>query len=114
MENIDIIDLKRITRENEASEEDFKTLADQFETKLKDVGFVYLLNHGIAPEIFDEALMASTDYFNLPEDVKKLDSIGHGPEFQGWVASGREVFNQNKQVSKLLAVAIPSNLKSRE
>ena len=99
MENIKTIDMASILSVNGPREGalELSNVSQQFTQSLGTIGFVYVVNHGINEEIIEEAMEASYEYFKLDEAIKKEDTIGHGPEFQGWVAQGREVFDQNEE-----------------
>ena len=96
MENIKTVDLAPILTGEEPGVEELRKVSQEFSQSLKTIGFVYLINHGIEDEVIEQAMEASKEYFKLDEAIKKEDTIGHGPEFQGWVAQGREVFDQDE------------------
>ena len=93
MKAIDSVDISGLVT-NEDDKDNLVKISEKLAASLKTTGFVYLTNHGVGEEVIKEALTASAEYFKLDEAVKARDAVGHGPEFQGWVARGREVFDQ--------------------
>ena len=96
MDKIESVDLAAILQNEAPEEQEFVKISAQFGRSLGTDGFVYLLNHGVAEDIINQAMEASNQYFKLDDTIKKEDTIGHGPEFQGWVSQGREVFDQDE------------------
>ena len=75
-------------------EEAYQQLAPPVAAALETTGFIYLRNHGLQGRVVEEAMATSMEFFHLPEEVKA--GISKGPEYQGWVAQGREVFDQDE------------------
>ena len=95
MPSIQVVDIAAISLANTApAEDDYKALAGVLESCFKDIGFVYIKNHGIDQAVITEAMKASMKFFNLERDVKSLSK--KGAEFQGWVEQGREIFDQDE------------------
>jgi isopenicillin N synthase-like dioxygenase len=56
-----------------------------------EVGFFYLVGHGVDRELIDELLDVSRRFFDLPTDEKlKLENI-HSPQFRGYTRVGGEL-----------------------
>jgi len=92
---IPVIDITAISLDIECPEqEDFEKLSHVFSSSFSDIGFIYISNHGIKSESIQGAFKASNDYFSLPNEVKEEDR--KGPEYQGWVEQGREIFDQDE------------------
>lgn len=49
-----------------------KAVAKDLAEACRGVGFVYIVNHGVTPELLDEAFGWSKKLFDLPEDKKML------------------------------------------
>ena len=96
MGRIESVDLGALIQHEEHEEETIVEISQHLAKSLRTIGFVYLLNHGIDEETIIQAMEASAEYFKLDDTIKKADTIGHGPEFQGWVSQGREVFDQDE------------------
>ena len=67
-----------------------RNLFDAFE----NVGFVYIKDHGIDPQLIENAKKRSKEFFDLREERKLKTSISTKTEhgLQGYIAPGREVF----------------------
>eukprot|EP00091_Calanus_sinicus_P009458 TRINITY_DN2212_c0_g1_i4.p1 TRINITY_DN2212_c0_g1~~TRINITY_DN2212_c0_g1_i4.p1 ORF type:complete len:140 (-),score=49.59 TRINITY_DN2212_c0_g1_i4:1-420(-) len=95
MPSIQVVDIAAISLANTAPpEEDYKALAGVLESCFKDIGFVFIKNHGIDQAVITEAMQASMEFFNLERDVKSVSR--KGAEYQGWVEQGREIFDQDE------------------
>lgn len=75
-------------------EDAYHLLAPPVASALHTTGFIYLRNHGLQGKVVEEAMATSMEFFHLPEEEKA--GISKGPEYQGWVAQGREVFDQDE------------------
>ncbi|KAJ7445054.1 Clavaminate synthase-like protein [Mycena latifolia] len=70
---------------------DRKAVAEDILASLKDVGFVYLLNHGIPPERIAAMFAVSKAFFAQPLDVKQLaPHPPSGTHHRGYSSPGRE------------------------
>jgi isopenicillin N synthase-like dioxygenase len=58
-----------------------------------EVGFFYLVGHGIPQELIDEVLDVSRRFFALPEDDKLAIENVHSPQFRGYTRTGKELTN---------------------
>ncbi|PWR23925.1 isopenicillin N synthase family dioxygenase [Zavarzinia compransoris] len=58
----------------------------------RDVGFLYVTGHGMAPALFDGLLAAATEFFARPHDEKMQVYIGRSSNHRGYVPVGEEVF----------------------
>jgi isopenicillin N synthase-like dioxygenase len=54
------------------SPEDKKAVARDLAEACRSVGFVYVINHGVTPELLEEAFSWSKKLFDLPEEKKML------------------------------------------
>ena len=59
----------------------------------KDIGFVYLLNHGISDELLQEAFCRSREFFNLPVEVKNKYLASPETHHKGYFGLGNEAFD---------------------
>jgi isopenicillin N synthase-like dioxygenase len=68
-----------------------------FRAKLRevthDVGFFYLVGHGIPQDLIDEVLDLSRKFFALPESDKLAIENVHSPQFRGYTRTGKELTN---------------------
>src|SRR3954471_2061250 len=58
-----------------------------------EVGFFYLVGHGIPQELIDEVLAVSRAFFDLPEEQKLAIENVHSPQFRGYTRTGEELTN---------------------
>jgi len=95
MDRIEVLDIQTIAldRGHQPTQEEYRSIGARLGEAFTHTGFVYLNNHGIDAEVVKQAMTASLEYFLLTEDVKSQHS--KGPEYQGWVAQGREIFDQD-------------------
>lgn len=54
------------------SSEERKAIANQLVDQCRRVGFIYIVNHGVEPELLDSAFSWSKRLFNLEQDKKML------------------------------------------
>jgi isopenicillin N synthase-like dioxygenase len=68
--------------------------AEQFLEKLRrtthDVGFFYLVGHGVEKQLIDEVLDVSRRFFELPENEKLAIENVHSAQFRGYTRVGGE------------------------
>lgn len=67
--SLPVIDFSRWLK---GSPEEKKAAAKDLAEACRGVGFVYIVNHGVTPELLDEAFGWSKKLFDLPEDKKML------------------------------------------
>merc|ERR1712055_1257458 len=93
---IAVVDAGKISlaREDQPEAEDFAEVSKELCSAFQDTGFAYLLNHGIKQHLVQQAMEKSLEFFSLDEEVKV--QMSKGPEYQGWVAQGREIFDQDE------------------
>ena len=64
------------------------------------VGFIYIKDHGIDEAVIRNAMESSLGYFLLPQEVK--EAFPREPDVQqGYVAPGREIFDQKEDGTKV-------------
>ncbi|OCL14082.1 Clavaminate synthase-like protein [Glonium stellatum] len=91
------------------SEAEQKEVAAQIDEAFRNVGFVYLTNHGVPQERVDECFEWSAKFFALPTSTKLLAPHPPGStHHRGYSGLGQEKVSQNvfdeEQLSKLRAV----------
>ena len=59
MDKIESVDLAAILQNEAPEDQEFVKISEQFASSLKMVGFVYLLNHGVAEDIINQAMEPS-------------------------------------------------------
>lgn len=77
------------------SPEDKKKVAQELAQACREVGFIYVINHGVAPELLEEAFGWSKKLFDLPEEKKMLAPHPPGPNVhRGYSWPGLEKVSQ--------------------
>jgi isopenicillin N synthase-like dioxygenase len=66
---------------------------EQLRQVTHDVGFFYLVGHGIPQELIDEVLDVSRRFFELPDADKLAIENIHSPQFRGYTRVGEELTN---------------------
>jgi isopenicillin N synthase-like dioxygenase len=114
MSRIRVVDIGRVgLNVDEASFEDLKIVGKELSGAFKEIGFVFVSNHGIEESIITSARKASKEYFKvfactdnntiislfkLKPEVKGSNEKGSGWNvYQGWVKPGKEVFDQDEK-----------------
>jgi isopenicillin N synthase-like dioxygenase len=59
----------------------------------RDIGFLYVANHGVPRELFRQLLAVTTEFFGRPHDEKMAVYIGNSTNHRGYVPEGEEVFS---------------------
>lgn len=95
---IPVVDISSISlaKKEEPKEEDYRNLSGKLAQALTQTGFVYITGHGVMEAVINKAREASLQFFQLEELVKTEHRMG--PEYQGWVGQGREIFSQDSDV----------------
>ncbi|KUI66804.1 hypothetical protein VM1G_02190 [Cytospora mali] len=79
----------------QGSPEERKKVAKDLAEACRSVGFVYIVNHGVAPDLLDEAFGWSKKLFDLPEEKKMLAPHPPGPNVhRGYSWPGLEKVSQ--------------------
>ena len=55
----------------ESNLEDRRRIASEITAACRKLGFVYIVNHAIPPELLEEALSWSKKFFDLPQEEKE-------------------------------------------
>lgn len=63
----------------------WKAVADQMGAAAREVGFFYIVNHGITPQKIEAAYKAAETFFGLPDDIKRRYYIGDSLNHRGYV-----------------------------
>ena len=75
-----------------------------------NVGFVYIKDHGIDENLIQKSMEASRNYFLLPQKIK--EAFPRQPSIQqGYVAPGREIFDQKEDGSKVKQIILLGAIK---
>ena len=92
---ISVVDVENISINTaNPSSEHYTNLAQEIKCCFREIGFMYIKNHGIPAETIEKAMKESLNFFQLPKEVK--EKTRKGVEYQGWVEQGREIFDQDE------------------
>lgn len=72
-------------------EESAQRFRQQLRQATHEVGFFYLVGHGIPQALIDDILVVSRRFFELPEEEKLAIENIHSPQFRGYTRIGREL-----------------------
>jgi isopenicillin N synthase-like dioxygenase len=88
--NVPIVDLQGLTSHSTSQRIE---LSKQLNTICHEIGFFYIVNHGIEPALCDKFRRMQKRFFELPELQKQKLSKHHSPQFRGWEKLGSELTN---------------------
>lgn len=57
---------------------------------LVSVGFLYISNHGVPPNVINNLIDILPQFFNLPHGDKQEVALGNSPHFLGYSSAGSE------------------------
>jgi hypothetical protein len=86
--NIPIIDFLTWTSPSKVSSEGRLQTARELVQACHSYGFVYIKNHGIAPELVKQAFEMSQKFFDLPIKKRKLVANANTGAFRGYIWPG--------------------------
>ena len=84
---------------------DRQSNASRLTTICHEVGFFYLVDHGIEQEFFDYYFARMASFFALPEEVKATIDKRRSPHFRGWERVGAELTNNQPDYREQLDVS---------
>ena len=82
-----ILDLARLNQ-NPAYRAAF---LDNLRYAARDIGFFYIINHGIAPHLLEDVQHEARRFFALPDDEKAQVAMIHSPHFRGYNRAAAEL-----------------------
>ena len=65
----------------------------EFRQICHEIGFFYLINHGVENEFLDKHMKVIQVFFDLPLEYKQTIDKSQSPQFRGWEALGSELTN---------------------
>ena len=74
-----------------------------------EVGFFYVINHGIPPSASKAYLATIKNFFALPEDIKKAIDKSSSPQFRGWEKLGSELTNNQVDYREQIDIGVDRN-----
>ncbi|BAZ29791.1 2OG-Fe(II) oxygenase [Cylindrospermum sp. NIES-4074] len=93
MVEIPIIDLSTFTNGNATTRQ---TVVKQIYQACHEIGFMYLQNPGISPDLIDQIFIQSKSFFNLPLELKQQQAWSDEYSNTGYVGMERERLDPNK------------------
>jgi isopenicillin N synthase-like dioxygenase len=87
LSSLPILDLSRL----DAGAEEAARFRSDLREVTHDVGFFYLVGHGVDPDLIDEILAESRRFFELPVEQKLEIENVHSPQFRGYTRVGGEL-----------------------
>jgi isopenicillin N synthase-like dioxygenase len=85
--SLPILDLGRLN----AGETERKTFLEDLRRAARDVGFFYLVGHGIPPSQIAGVQALARRFFALPAEEKRAVAMVNSPHFRGYNAAGAEI-----------------------
>jgi isopenicillin N synthase-like dioxygenase len=82
-----MLDISRLN----GSAEERAHVAAELRAILHEHGFFYLSGHGVDPQLIDEVLRVSKQFFALPEAAKLEIDMVRSPHFRGYTRAGAEL-----------------------
>lgn len=89
LDSLPVLDISELDQGDAAA----AAFRDKLRQVTHDVGFFYLVGHGIPQELIDEVLDVSRRFFELPEADKLAIENVHSPQFRGYTRTGEELTN---------------------
>jgi len=99
LERIPIVDIADIgLGAEDPTFQAFQNVGSHLDTAFREIGFVYLANHGLNPGTVSRSMQSSKTFFLQNEEQKtKFKREVNTGDISGWVAQGREFFNEDGQ-----------------
>ncbi len=82
-----ILDLARLNQ-NPA---DRAAFLDHLRYAARDIGFFYIVNHGVDTRLLEDVQSEARRFFALPEEEKALVAMIHSPHFRGYNRAAAEL-----------------------
>jgi isopenicillin N synthase-like dioxygenase len=82
-----ILDLSQLN----GSETDRSAFLSQLRYAAREIGFFYLINHGISPELQQAVQDEARSFFALPDDEKQQVAMIRSPHFRGYNRAASEL-----------------------
>ncbi|XP_076326264.1 uncharacterized protein LOC143233667 [Tachypleus tridentatus] len=92
MISIPVVDIEAVglKQSGQPSNEAFHKVASEIHQAFSQIGFVYLVNHGISQEQFSAFFQKSREFFLLPLEVKeKYKRLPN--HYDGYLSSDKEI-----------------------
>ncbi|ODM96320.1 hypothetical protein Ocin01_10360 [Orchesella cincta] len=90
--SIPIVDIGKISVSN-SKPSDWEVVAEEIRKALHEVGFMYLINHGIPSDVIAANFEISEQFFSLPKEIKRKYKKNMKESRNGWVEPGEELLH---------------------
>jgi isopenicillin N synthase-like dioxygenase len=70
-----------------------------------ELGFFYLVGHGVEPEFLERYFTTLKAFFSLPQSIKSTIDKRNSPYFRGWEREGAELTNNRPDIREQLDVS---------
>lgn len=87
MRTLPILDLSLLA----GTDDDAARFRDELRRATHEIGFFYLVGHGLPPEFFDRMMATAGAFFALPVEAKLAIENTHSPHFRGYTRMGGEL-----------------------
>ncbi len=87
MRTLPILDLSLLA----GTDDDAARFRDELRRATHEIGFFYLVGHGLPPEFFDRMMATARAFFALPVEAKLAIENTHSPHFRGYTRMGGEL-----------------------
>eukprot|EP01114_Cavostelium_apophysatum_P021952 TRINITY_DN7801_c0_g1_i1.p1 TRINITY_DN7801_c0_g1~~TRINITY_DN7801_c0_g1_i1.p1 ORF type:complete len:329 (+),score=39.95 TRINITY_DN7801_c0_g1_i1:44-1030(+) len=92
----------------------FLKAAESIDLACRNVGFFYIVNHGIPQEKTQGIFKHAHEFFDLPIDMKRKVAIGNSPNHRGYFGIGEEYLDESAPDKDLkegidLGIDLPSD-----
>jgi isopenicillin N synthase-like dioxygenase len=87
MRALPILDLSLL----DGTADDAARFRDELRRATHEIGFFYLVGHGLSPEFFDRMMATARAFFALPAETKLAIENTHSPHFRGYTRMGGEL-----------------------
>ena len=92
MTSLPVLDLARL----ELPDAEQSPYLTELRTTARDIGFFYLVNHGINPQLLQNVQNITHAFFALPDSEKQRVSMIHSPHFRGYNRAGVEYTREQR------------------
>ncbi|XP_064122181.1 uncharacterized protein LOC135226496 [Macrobrachium nipponense] len=101
-EGIPVVDMGKLGLGSGDSpgEQERQTVANEIAEAFRNVGFVYLKNHGIPKQVIEEIFTSSKEFFSLDQEVKAQYNRGV-TDIQGYTEVNRERLTTGRDAKEL-------------
>ena len=99
-ETLPVLDLTMLDR----GEQDAARFRDALRAATHEVGFFYLVGHGIPDDVTARAFAEAQRFFALPDEDKAQVAMRHSPHFRGWNRTGGELTQGDRQDRPLVVL----------